>query len=121
MKTDPAWAEVAAVKAGRVWLSPGLPFGWIDRPPSLNRLIGLRWLAGLFYPDQARQDLRAETREFYRLFYQVELDEARARPPARTGRRQGSLTHARGAVLFPACSRPWPPSPCSPCSPAPTP
>ena len=53
---------------------PGLPFGWIDRPPSLNRLIGLRWLAGVFYPDLMRQDLRAETTEFYRLFYQVELD-----------------------------------------------
>ena len=71
---DPAWAQLAAVKAGHVDLSPGLPFGWIDRPPSLNRLIGLRWLAGLFYPDLMRQDLRADTIEFYRLFYQVELD-----------------------------------------------
>ena len=77
VRTDPAWAGVAAVQAGRVWLSPGLPFGWIDRPPGLNRLIGLRWLAGLFYPDRAAIDLRAETREFYRLFYGVELDEAR--------------------------------------------
>ena len=72
---DTAWAGVAAVRAGRVSLSPSLPFGWIDRPPSLNRLIGLKWLAGVFYPDEVRQDLRAETREFYRLFYQVELDE----------------------------------------------
>ena len=76
VKADPAWAGVAAVRAGRVWLSPGLPFGWIDRPPALNRLIGLRWLAGLFYPGQAAIDLRAETREFYRLVYGVELDEA---------------------------------------------
>jgi iron complex transport system substrate-binding protein len=75
VKTDPAWAGVAAVRNGRVALSPGLPFGWIDRPPSLNRLIGLRWLAREFYPDQAGMDLRADTREFYRLFYQVELDE----------------------------------------------
>ena len=77
VNSDPAWAGVAAVRNGRVSLSPGLPFGWIDRPPSLNRLIGLKWLAGVFYPDQAPADLRAETREFYRLFYQVELDEAR--------------------------------------------
>jgi iron complex transport system substrate-binding protein len=76
VRNDPAWAGIAAIEAGRVALSPGLPFGWIDRPPSLNRLIGLKWLAGLFYPDQAPTDLRAETREFYRLFYQVDLDEA---------------------------------------------
>ncbi len=76
VKTDPAWAGVAAVEAGRVALSPGLPFGWIDRPPSLNRLIGLKWLIGLFYPGEVTQDLRAETREFYRLFYQVDLDAA---------------------------------------------
>ena len=75
MRTDPAWASVTAVKRGRIHLSPGLPFGWIDRPPSINRLIGLRWLAGVFYPDAARYDLRADTREFYQLFYHVDLDE----------------------------------------------
>jgi iron complex transport system substrate-binding protein len=42
VRTDAAWAGVAAAAQGRVALSPGLPFGWIDRPPSLNRLIGLR-------------------------------------------------------------------------------
>ena len=30
---------------GRVHLSPKLPFGWVDFPPSVNRLIGLWWLA----------------------------------------------------------------------------
>lgn len=74
---DPSWANIDAVRGGRVALSPGLPFGWIDRPPSLNRLIGLRWLAGVLYPDRTGWDLRAETREFYRLFYQVELDDAK--------------------------------------------
>ena len=41
-----------AVREKRVYLSPTAPFGWIDRPPSLNRVIGLKWLAGLFYPEQ---------------------------------------------------------------------
>ena len=31
--------------AGRVHLSPKMPFGWVDFPPSVNRLIGLWWLA----------------------------------------------------------------------------
>jgi len=76
VRRDPAWASVSAVETGRVYLSPGLPFGWIDRPPSINRLIGLRWLAGLFYPGAVGQDLRATTREFYQLFYHVDLDAA---------------------------------------------
>ena len=25
---------------------PGLPFGWIEEPPSINRLLGLAWLGG---------------------------------------------------------------------------
>ena len=70
---DPLWRGIAAVRRGRVYLSPTAPFGWIDRPPSVNRMMGLKWLAGLFYPDRWRGDLRAETAAFYRLWYHVEL------------------------------------------------
>ena len=44
VKKDPAWIGVAAAQAGRVHLAPKLPFGWVDFPPSVNRLIGLWWL-----------------------------------------------------------------------------
>jgi len=70
------WQGVDAVAAGRVYLSPTAPFGWIDRPPSLNRMMGVKWLAGLFYPDHLKQDLREETRSFYDLFYHVALTDA---------------------------------------------
>lgn len=70
------WQGVEAVRAGRVYLSPTAPFGWIDRPPSINRIIGLKWLAGLFYPEQVKQDLREVTRSFYDLFYHVDLTDA---------------------------------------------
>jgi iron complex transport system substrate-binding protein len=73
---DPLWAGVKAVREARVYLAPTAPFGWIDRPPSLNRVIGLKWLAGLFYPDRLAHDLRETTRAFYRLFYQVSPREA---------------------------------------------
>jgi iron complex transport system substrate-binding protein len=68
------WQGIDAVRTGRVYLSPTAPFGWIDRPPSLNRMIGLKWLAGLFYSEQAPQDLPTVTRDFYKLFYHVDLD-----------------------------------------------
>jgi iron complex transport system substrate-binding protein len=72
---DPLWAGIRAVRESRVYLAPTAPFGWIDRPPSLNRVIGLKWLAGLFYPDKFREDLRETTRAFYRLFYHVDPSE----------------------------------------------
>lgn len=69
VKGKPGWDQVRAVKAGKVFLAPSLPWGWIDAPPSLNRLIGLRWLLRTFYPAETGLDLRAEARAFYDLFY----------------------------------------------------
>lgn len=76
IRKDPLWAGVRAVREARVYLAPTAPFGWIDRPPSLNRIMGLQWLAGLFYPDKLPADLRESTRTFYRLFYHVDPSEA---------------------------------------------
>lgn len=70
--SNPYWAGVPAVREDRVYLSPTGPFGWIDRPPSINRLMGLEWLAGMFYPDHWPGKLEEEVREFYRLYYHVE-------------------------------------------------
>jgi iron complex transport system substrate-binding protein len=70
---DPAWATVAAVRARRVHLSPKLPFGWVDFPPSVNRLIGLWWLAKILYPSLFPEDLRPLTRDFYDMFYHLRV------------------------------------------------
>jgi iron complex transport system substrate-binding protein len=66
---DPAWQAVEAVKSKRVHLSPKMPFGWVDFPPSVNRLIGLWWLAKILYPERFTEDLGKLTRDFYTLFY----------------------------------------------------
>jgi iron complex transport system substrate-binding protein len=66
---DPLWQGLAAVRSGRVFLSPNVPFGWIDFPPSVNRLLGLRWLARTLYPDVFPEDLRPFVREFYTRAY----------------------------------------------------
>jgi iron complex transport system substrate-binding protein len=73
---DPAWAPIAAVRARRVHLSPKLPFGWVDFPPSVNRLIGLWWLGKILYPDLFPEDLRALTHAFYEKFYHVNVTDA---------------------------------------------
>jgi len=67
--SDPTWQGVKAVHDKRVYLEPLYPFGWIDEPPGINRIIGLRWLAKLLYPRLFLEDLRAETKRFYELFY----------------------------------------------------
>lgn len=69
VRQDPAWQAVKAVKTGNVHLSPKMPFGWVDFPPSVNRLIGLWWLAKILYPDRFPEDMTKLTREFYTLFY----------------------------------------------------
>ena len=71
VRNDPSWAAVKAVRDNRVHLSPKMPFGWVDFPPSVNRLIGLWWLAKILYPDRFPEDLRALTQDFYTRFYHV--------------------------------------------------
>jgi iron complex transport system substrate-binding protein len=71
VRTDPVWASVKAVETGRIYLSPTLPFGWVDFPPSVNRLIGLWWLAKALHPEQFPEDLRPITRDFYQRFYHM--------------------------------------------------
>ncbi len=76
VRADPAWTPIAAVRNDRVHLSPKLPFGWVDFPPSVNRLIGLWWLAKILYPDLFPEDLVAKTRDFYGRFYHVTPSDA---------------------------------------------
>jgi len=86
-RTDPVWRELKAVQVGHVHFVPDLPFSWFDNPPAANRLIGLLWLGKLLYPASFPQDIRAEARRFYALFYQQEPNDAQldgllANPPA---------------------------------------
>lgn len=74
-RTDPFWQGFDAVRDNRLYLSPTAPFGWIDRPPSLNRFMGLIWMASLFYPDKWQGDLRLDTHEFYKSWYHLDLSD----------------------------------------------
>jgi iron complex transport system substrate-binding protein len=41
-----AWRSLHAVRDGHAFVVPSMPFGWLDEPPSINRLLGLAWLGG---------------------------------------------------------------------------
>lgn len=73
---DPVWSSVKAVVDKRIYLAPVTPFGWIDGPPSVNRLIGLSWLTNLFQPASFAFDQKRDAREFYKLFYHVDVSDA---------------------------------------------
>ncbi len=70
---DPTYASLKAVQEGQVYGTPNAPFSWIDRPPGPNRLIGMRWFSALLYSDYLECDVEEEVREFFDLFYHVEL------------------------------------------------
>jgi iron complex transport system substrate-binding protein len=40
------WASLRAVRDGHGYLAPSVPFGWVEEPPSINRLLGVAWLRG---------------------------------------------------------------------------
>lgn len=80
---DPLWGQLAAVKNKQVLLAPSEPYGWVDGPPGINRLIGVRWLLAMLYGTPAPASIAAEASAFYRLFYGT--DPSLAVP---TGRRE---------------------------------
>lgn len=85
---DPAWASLAAVRSHKVFLEPSYPpgpFGWIDDPPGVNRLIGLYWLSEIFYPGDEQGDLRTLMADFYDKFYGIKLTDAQIEEIAKTG------------------------------------
>lgn len=78
IKSDKVWAELNAVKEGRVYKIPSVPYSFMSSPPSVNRMIGILWLGNLVYPEQYDVDIKKEVMDFYKLFYHVELKEGQA-------------------------------------------
>ena len=59
---DPAWRRRRGGGRRGLLLLPSTPFGWIDRPPSVNRLLGCAWLTN---PDQAWVELALLSQSLY--------------------------------------------------------
>lgn len=90
LRRDPLWRGISAVRSGRVHLAPFSPFGWLDGPPSINRLIGVRWLLEKLYPGHVAlrglPPLAQAVREFYALFYGAQLSDAQLQALLETAR-----------------------------------
>ena len=56
---------MSAVSNGKVFVARRAPFGWFDRPPSVNRLIGGPWLLSVLYPDFLSFFIELDVGKFY--------------------------------------------------------
>lgn len=79
IRTDSKWSHISAVKNGRVYTMPNAPFAWCDRPPGVNRFLGIQWVANMLYPDRYDVDMVQEVKDFYSLLYWVDITDDEAR------------------------------------------
>lgn len=75
IRGNPDYASLKAVQEQKVYGAPNAPFSWVDRPSGPNRIIGIRWLSGLIYPEYLNFDVDEEVLEFFSLFYHIDLTE----------------------------------------------
>ena len=68
---NPDWAAIDAVKAGRVHRMPRV-IGPMDTPVP-ESLLGIVWMAKLFYPGLVSLDLEEEVTRFYSFYYDFVL------------------------------------------------
>lgn len=71
LQSDAAWSDIAAVAAGRVHAPPSVPFNWGPRPPSVNRLAGLLWLAYALPGRPFDDEFFADAVSLFENFYHV--------------------------------------------------
>lgn len=73
---DPAWQELRAVREHRVHAAPTLPFNWGPRPPSVNRMLGLVWLAYVIPNRELDDGFYADIQSLFATYYHVEVAKA---------------------------------------------
>lgn len=70
---DPLWQELDAISSGNYYEVPYGPYNWMGFPPSVQRYLGMMWMAKILYPEYATYDLEEEVTRYYELFYHCEL------------------------------------------------
>ena len=71
LRTSAEWQQVAAVAAGRIYAPPDLPFNWGPRPPSVNRLAGIVWLAYVARDRPFDSEFHDDVRRLFEALYHV--------------------------------------------------
>ena len=64
-----SWEKISAVMNNRLYLIPKEPFSYFDRPPCFMRILGLKWLLSICYPNLYNKNFEEEKAEFLKLFF----------------------------------------------------
>ena len=75
VKDDEVWSRLGAVQEDKYYEVPSVPYNWMGMPPSVNRFMGMQWVANTLYPEVFDYDMYDVTKEYYELFYDHELSE----------------------------------------------
>lgn len=68
------WQTIPAIRDGRYYEVPMGPYNWMGFPPSVQRILGMQWMAKvLYYPDAADYDMYETTQTYFQLFYHCDL------------------------------------------------
>ena len=70
------WQTITAIKEGNYYEVPFGPYNWMGFPPSVQRLLGMQWMAAVLYPDAVDYDMYEAVSAYFELFYHCELTEA---------------------------------------------
>jgi iron complex transport system substrate-binding protein len=74
---DGTWKKVPAVQNHQIHCAPRMPFNWFDRPPGVNRIVGIPWTAHVLYPEIFSENwAKTRVKTFFSLFYHYDLTDA---------------------------------------------
>lgn len=74
-KTDEAYQTMNAIKNDKFYKTPKLPYNFLGFPPSIQRVLGIMWLSDILYKDYIDFDLKTEIKNYYKMFYHIELSD----------------------------------------------
>ena len=73
---DASWKKIPAVFNHQIHIAPSNPFNWFDRPPGVNRIVGIPWTAHVLYPERfSKEWLRMKAKAFYSIYYHYHLSD----------------------------------------------
>ena len=79
VKDDAYWSGLNAIAKDQFYEIPYGPYHFLASPPSINQIIGIKWLGNLLYPELYPYDMVKELQEFYKLFWHYDLSEDEAK------------------------------------------
>lgn len=73
IKAGGSWADISAVKNGKVFPCPSWPQNWFDRSPNALRVLGCLYTAATCYPEYCTYNLDTELGQFFKTMYNRDL------------------------------------------------